>query len=142
MSLTPKEEMFTQCLFKGLSQRQAYKEAYERSRKWTDNTVDSKACKLAKKDKVVARLKELQQEVANESKWSVEKLIQEFISVKEKCMQEVEVLDRFGNGTGEYVFKEQGAIKSLENIGKLLGHYTEKVEHSGEVKMPDIIIKK
>ena len=37
-------------------------------------------------------------------------------------------------GTGEYVFKENGVIKSLENIGKLCGHYIDQVKLSGEVK--------
>ncbi len=137
MKLTVKEEKFVQGLFKGLSQRKAYKEAFD-AKNMKDKTIDNKACDLNKKEEIRVRLTELQNEVAAENKWTREKLVEEFAAVKEKCMQEVEVLDKFGNPTGEYVFKEAGVINALKEIGKLSGHYVEKVEHSGEIGMPGI----
>lgn len=138
MKLTVKEEAFVQGLFSGLSQRKSYKEAYNTDR-MKDETIDVKACNLAKTDKIRIRLAELQDKVANDNLWSKERLIKEFEEVKKKCMQEikVEVYDKESCemvGTGEYVFKENGVIKSLENIGKLCGHYVEQVKLSGEVK--------
>lgn len=146
MSLTVKEETFVQGLFKGLSQRQAYKSAYK-CKNWKDTTIDNKACLLAKKNEIMKRLHELQQKQAEKSSWTVERLISEFDKVRSKCMQEEEVMiyDKCSKGyvgTGEYVFKEHGAIKAMENIGKLLGYYKEKIEHSGEIKMPTITITK
>lgn len=133
MGLTVKQERYVQGLFKGLSQRQAYKEAYN-CENMKDNTIDDRAYKLSKQYEISMRLKELQKEEENNSKWTRERLIKEFEEVKERCMTATPVLDNLGNETGEYVFKENGAIKSLENIGKLLGMYTDKIEHSGELK--------
>lgn len=55
-----RHETFAQALFAGKSQRVAYREAFPASEKWADSTVDSKACVLAKDDKVLERLAELQ----------------------------------------------------------------------------------
>ena len=118
MGLTPRQEKFVQGLFKGLSQRQAYREAFASSLKWKDETVDNKAYVLAKHGGVKARLTELQQEVTNESKWTVERLIQEFEDLKNLTKRE-----------GEFTV----TAKSLENIGKLLGMYETKLRHSGEI---------
>ena len=59
-------------------------------------------------------------------------------SVAERCMQAEEVKDREGNGTGEYRFDSGGANKALELIGKHLGMFKDKVEHSGEAGGPII----
>ena len=117
MGLTPKEEKFTQGLFRGLSQRQAYKESYK-CENLKDATIDVKACKMAKYDKISTRLTELQKEVANESKWTIQRLIDEFEDLKNltKTKEEFAV-----------------TVKSLENIGKLLGMYETKLKHSGEI---------
>ena len=56
--LTPKEEMFcTLVAVEGMSQRQAYREAYDT--KATDQSVDVAASRLSKKAKVLLRLQEL-----------------------------------------------------------------------------------
>lgn len=61
--LKPNQEKFIQELIKGKSQRQAYRIAYPASKRWKDETVDSKACNLFKLDKVKARYEELQKRV-------------------------------------------------------------------------------
>lgn len=61
----PRHEAFAQALFAGKSQRTAYRSAFPSSEKWTDGTVDSKACELAKNDKIVDRLQELQDAAAS-----------------------------------------------------------------------------
>lgn len=58
--LTPKREAFATGLAQGFSQRAAYRSAFPRSEKWKDGTVDSHASRLAKDDKVQARLADLQ----------------------------------------------------------------------------------
>lgn len=57
-------EAYAVARVKGLSQRQAYREAYPNSRS-KDETVDNKACNLEKKGEVKARIKELKGEVAS-----------------------------------------------------------------------------
>lgn len=44
--LTVKQEKYVQGLFAGLSQREAYKQAYNCSN-WTDNAVDVEACSVS-----------------------------------------------------------------------------------------------
>ena len=60
----PHWEDYAQARAKGLSQREAYREAYPKSRA-KDNTVDVKACNLEKLDKIRIRYEELKQEAAN-----------------------------------------------------------------------------
>ena len=55
--LNAKQEMFVQNLIKGMSQREAYKNAYKA--KYKDEAIDSKACILFNTDKVQARYNEL-----------------------------------------------------------------------------------
>jgi len=138
MKLTAKQEGFVLSILEGKSQIDAYKANYKCDT-MSDDALYVRASEVMKNSKVSVRLEELRNEKAKESKWTLEKLIDEFVAVKEKCMQEEPVTKydkELGEWieTGEYVFKEHGVIKALENIGKLLGHYEEKIKHSGEVK--------
>ncbi|GAI87124.1 unnamed protein product [marine sediment metagenome] len=64
--LTQKQETFTQNLFKGMSQREAYIEAGY-SPKSSMATIDNHACQLANSGKVVARWEELKKKVEDAS---------------------------------------------------------------------------
>ena len=57
--LTSKQEKYVNNLVKGMSQRIAYRNAYPSSKKWKDETVDSKASTLLKNEKVKERYKKL-----------------------------------------------------------------------------------
>lgn len=81
LRLTEKQEKFVQGLLKGLSQREAYKQAYDTS-KITDKTVDEKACRLFKNDKVRARYNEIHDKV-------IYKMEQEGIISHEKILKEI-----------------------------------------------------
>jgi len=65
--LTEKQEKFIQGLVKGKSQREAYKEAYEKSRLWKDTAVDTQASILFKNSKVLERYNELMDRLVKES---------------------------------------------------------------------------
>ena len=65
--LTEKQEKFVQELVKGKSQREAYKEAYEKSRLWKDTAVDTQASILFKNSKVLERYNELMDRLVKES---------------------------------------------------------------------------
>lgn len=45
-------------------------------------------------------------------------VLQEQVKVYKRCMQDLSVLDKEGNPTGEYRFNAAGANKALDNIGK------------------------
>ncbi len=73
--LTPKQEAFVQGVISGLSQRNAYIQAYPTAAKWKPETVDSKASHLMAEDKVRARYDTLQAESAKLAKISRTKLL-------------------------------------------------------------------
>ncbi len=65
-NLTDKQEKFVQGLLRGLSQREAYKQAYNTS-KMKDNVIDVKANELLKNGKVSVRYRELHGKVIEQS---------------------------------------------------------------------------
>jgi phage terminase small subunit len=143
-TLTPKQEKFVQGLFTGMSQREAYKSAYDCA-KMKDATIDKRASEIAQKGEIKGRLKELQENLAMRNTVSVEWVLNNLKEVVERCMQAEPVLIRDGDEwieSGEYQFAHSGANKSLELIGKHLGMFTDKLEHSGKIELPSIIITK
>lgn len=79
--LTIKQEKYAQGLFAGLSQREAYKKAFPTSKAWKDETVDSKACILAKDEKVMARLDDLTAELRERNMVTVERTLEEIAHI-------------------------------------------------------------
>ncbi len=65
--LTTPQEKYCQARARGLSQRQAYREAYPKSASWKDSSVDVNASKLEANAKVSQRLEELQEAAAKEA---------------------------------------------------------------------------
>jgi phage terminase small subunit len=136
--LTPKQEKFVQGLFKGLSQREAYKQAYN-AENMKDNTIDRHAYTLASDDKIKTRLKELQLKLEEQNIITVGWVLNNLKEVAERCMQAEAVTVRSGNQeveTGEYTFQAAGANKALELIGKHLGMFTDNIKLSGSVNNP------
>lgn len=78
--LTPKQEKYVQGLFAGLSQREAYKQAYS-CKSWKDKSIDEKACILAKNVKISSRLAELQDELKNRNMVTAEKILAEYAKI-------------------------------------------------------------
>lgn len=58
--LTPKQEKYVRNLIKGMSQRKAYRDAFESSKSWKDEVVDRRASDMLKKAEVLGRYNELQ----------------------------------------------------------------------------------
>jgi phage terminase small subunit len=125
-SLTIKQEKYAQGLFAGLSQREAYKQAYN-AENMTDKQIDEEACKLANSPKVAQRIKELTDELKNRNMVTVEWVVNNLKSVAERCMQAEPLYNKDGDIV-EYTFQANGANKSLELIGKHLGMFTDKIE--------------
>lgn len=109
-----RHEKFVQCLIAGMSQRQAYREAFPKSKRWKDTTVDVKASELF--GKVLVRYKELQEEAQDAA----------IMTRKERMV----VLSNIAQNAE----KESDMIKAIDTLNKMEGDYTNKVELSGEVK--------
>lgn len=127
--LTDKQERFVQELIKGNSQREAYKIAYD-AENMKDNTIDRKAYEIANKDYVKARIDELRGKI-------VAKAEEKAIFTVESILNDIKELIERNKEKDDRV-----ALEGLKTAAKHLGMFVDKVEHSGEIKMPTITIGK
>lgn len=116
--LTDKREKFVQNLNAGLSQRQAYREAYPKSRNWKDATVDKRASELFKNREVLGRYQELQKEKAEDQRqknlWSYEQSVKGLMWIIQQSQLDIREKGlRQANGT---VF-----INALKELNELQG---------------------
>ncbi len=51
------------------------------------------------------------------------------VTLVDRCMQAVPVLNKHGNATGQYKFEPNGAVKSLELLGLEAGMFERKHKH-------------
>jgi phage terminase small subunit len=108
--LTAKQEKFIQNIVKGMSQRQAYKDAYN-AENMKDETIDSEASILFNDQKVSERYKELIQQLEDET---IMTAIEKRRMLKEMAInRENSVTDR---------------IKAIDTDNKMAGEYTTKIE--------------
>lgn len=130
--LTPKQEKFVQNIVKGMSQRQAYKDAY--NAKYSDKAIDEKASTLFNSEKVQERYKQI-----------IEKLQEESImTAKERMKWLTDVINGVEKETGvefddgEVHEYERPAnlntkLKAIDILNKMSGEYTTKLE--GDIKV-------
>ena len=135
MLLTQKQEKYVQGLVAGLSQRQAYYEAYPNSKKWKPETVDNKASKLFKENEVLARYNELMEEHKNKALWTREQAVNDLIWLKEQAKKSIKEQDdgyiRQGTSTA-YV----NAIKELNALEDVYPDKTQNININGELNNP------
>ncbi len=124
--LTQNQELYVQARSRGLTQRQAYREAYPRSRNWKDSAVDSAASRLEANSKVSARLEALNKQSAKRSVISKAKLLNRLDNLAETANEAV-VTDL---GDGIKVL-DKDAANILVKATKELLPYAED-EHSDE----------
>ena len=122
--LNVKQEKFIQGIVRGLSQRQAYKEAYEVN--YDDNAIDVKACALFNQDKVQVRYKELLQELQDKSIMSAK---ERMIWLSDVVKGNVKHISYGGNGE-EYENEAyiSDKLKAVDTLNKMSGEYTTKID--------------
>ena len=59
---------------------------------------------------------------------TVQEIIRDLKTMKDRCMQQIQVFDKKGNPTGEWRFDSAGAVRSLELLGKHLAMFTDKFQ--------------
>lgn len=120
VKLTPKQEKFVHNMIKGMSQRQAYKDAF--NSKYSDKAIDEKACVLFNSEKVQKRYRELLDKIdkkaimsAKERQEWLTKVINDKNADMNAKLKAVDILNKM---SGEYVTKVDGSIamKKLEDI--------------------------
>jgi phage terminase small subunit len=167
--LTIKQEKYAQGLFKGLTQREAYKQAYD-AENMTDKSIDEKACELAANVKVKSRLEELSNELRLRNMVTVERVLTEYaklgyfdvrnlfnndgspIPIQELDDETAAALagldiQEVYEGTGDnrkfvgYTKKYKLPDKkaALDSMAKYLGMFTDKVEVNHTITIEDIL---
>lgn len=117
--LTPKQEVFVQGIIKGLSQADAYREAYNTSR-MTDKSIHECASKLMADTKIVSRVKELREQLDKETIMSAQKRLEwltEAIGNKDIAVNDkLKAIDIMNKMQGEYIQKVEAAVTNAVNI--------------------------
>lgn len=117
--MTAKQEKYVQNLIQGMSQRQAYKDAYPNAVKWKDETVDSKASVLLNKGakgKVLARYKELLKKTEDNA----------IMNAKERRKWLTMQILNNDNSLSD-------RLKAMDILNKMDGEYNEKIKITGEI---------
>lgn len=134
----PRHEQFAQAIAEGKSKTQAYEDAGY-------SPHAGNATRLSQNEKVKARADELKKaviaSVIARSTISKEYVLEALVDTLERCRQASPVLDRKGEivmvetADGEvvpaYIFDAKSVLRSAELIGKEIGMFKEKVEHTG-----------
>ncbi len=119
--LTPKQELFVQGIISGLSQRQAYRQAFSTSKKWKDSTVDVKASELLQNGKVLVRYRELLKQFSNMSLWSREQAFNEYEWLKNKARASIE-------NEGIRQANSNAFLSALEGMNNMTFHDLELID--------------
>lgn len=116
--LTAKQEQFVQNIIQGMSQADAYRNAYPKQ-KMSDKTVWETASRLVSNPKVVARLEELRKELASESIMTAQKRLEwltEVINGNEDINAKLKAVDIMNKMQGEYVQKVEANVVNEVSI--------------------------
>lgn len=123
--LTPKQEKFIQNIIKGMSQREAYKDAYN-AENMKDESIDCNACKLFNDAKIKQRYEELIEKMQDDA----------IMTAKERMIWLSDVVK--GNIThttygenGEAYENEayiSDKLRAVDTLNKMDGQYITKVE--------------
>ena len=138
--LTPKQERFIQNIVSGMSQRQAYKDAYD-AENMTDESIDVEACRLFNNPNVSLRYKELLEEIKDAAiMTATERMI--WLS---EVVKGIQLEDKTEWADGESYTYQKAAdlntkIKALDTLNKMSGEYTTKIEGNiGVSKLEDLL---
>ena len=122
--LTPKQERFIQNIVSGMTQRQAYKEAFQVD--YDENAIDSNASTLFNSTKVQQRYKELMDKLEDEAIMSArERMIWLSDVVKGK-------VKHTSYGTNGEAYENEAYIgdklRAIDTLNKMSGEYVTKID--------------
>ncbi len=141
MALNIKQEKFIQNIVNGMSQREAYKNAY--NAKYKDNVIDIRACELFNSSKVQVRYKELLAQLEDKAIMSAkDRMIWLSKIVNGEILEDVPVMTDIKEekvNTIKCPTKIDTKLKALDTLNKMSGEYTTKVEPVGEFKIKVVL---
>ena len=121
--LTPKQEQYCKNrALKKMSQRKAYIDAFPSAKEWKPETVDTKACNLEAENKILARIKELQDElkedILKEAAWTRQDALKELKKLIDRANNEMDITETM---SGPNVSAIINAVKELNTIYAVYG---------------------
>lgn len=135
-NLTPKQQRFVDEYLIDLNATQAYIRAG-----FSAKLANTNAVKLLQNTTIAKAIAEAQAKREERTQITQDYVLTNIQKIIERCMQ-VQQVDNCLTQTedGElaqaFMFKEQGALKGLELLGKHLGMFKDKIEHSGDPNNP------
>lgn len=140
--LNAKQEKFINNIVAGMSQRQAYKDAYNAT--YSDKAIDEKASVLFNSEKVQKRYKELMGQLEDEAIMTAkQRMIWLSKVVNGEILEDVPVMtdtkeDKIN--TIKCPTKIDTKLKALDTLNKMSGEYTTKIEGNvGIGKLEDLL---
>ena len=135
-NISKKQQLFISEYVKDLNGASAYKRAGYKAK--NDNVDKVCASKLLTKPNVKPAVEKLMQNRAEKNLLTADWVLKHLKENADRCMQYKPVVDRCGHHeTGVYKREPKAANKSLELIGKHIGMFLDKIEHSGTFKGVD-----
>lgn len=138
--LTTQQETFAQNIIMGMSQAEAYRNAYN-TKKMTDKTVWEKASRLMATDKVRARVEELRSQVAKTAIMTAEERLKFLTKVinGEEC-ERAYVQDADGNQVEVKIPPNlKTKLSAIDIMNKMQGEYVTKVVGNMDAKLEDLL---
>lgn len=131
--LTAKQEQFVKNIIDGMSQADAYRNAYPNQR-MSDKTIWESASKLLKNPKVSARLKEIRDQLAKPTIMSAQERL-EFLTEVINGTKGEKVIEMVDGEPAEIEAPAsmKNRLSAIDIMNKMTGEYVTKVE--GELKM-------
>lgn len=132
--LTPKQERFIQNIVSGMSQREAYKNAY--NAKYKDNVIDIRACELFNSSKVQVRYRELMDQLEDKSIMSAKERMKWLTDVVKGNIKHTSY-DSNGNSYDNEAYISD-KLKAIDTLNKMSGEYVTKLE--GDIGITTITV--
>lgn len=144
--LNVKQEKFIQNIINGMSQRQAYKDAYNAN--YSDKSIDEKASTLFNSEKVQERYKELLKELEDKAIMSARERMIWLSDVINGNIKEIVAVQKTNCETGESEMVEtefpsqlKTKLIALDTLNKMSGEYTTNIKGNLTLTYEDAIKK-
>ena len=128
--LAIKQEKFIQNIVNGMSQREAYKDAY--NAKYKDEVIDVRACELFKSSKVQVRYNELIKQLEDESIMSAKERMKWLTKIiNGEILEDIPIMTDIKEdkvNTIKCPTKLDTKLKALDTLNKMDGQYVTKLE--------------
>ena len=134
--LTPKQQRFVEEYLVDLNSTQAAVRAG-----YSEKTANKIGPELLGKTSILHAIEEAKARRSKRTEITADYVLGNLVEVAERCMQKRPVLNMKGeqvvdeDGANKWTFDSKGANRALELLGKHVGCFVDKVEHSGSVNL-------